>query len=142
LLYDKKRRCVILNRQFRIATVYRDNTSGMTLETCAGKIEGMSAYDTILKEIKEETGYVVAEAQFLFKLFMSPGPYAEQIGFYAAAYTPEQKLEHGGGLKEEGEQIEVLEVPFDEALDMITRGDIVDAKTVILLQYAALKELL
>jgi nudix-type nucleoside diphosphatase (YffH/AdpP family) len=141
LLYDKKRRCVLLNEQFRIATVYRDNNSGISIEACAGKLDNCTAYDTILKEIKEETGYVVTEPQFLFRLFMSPGPYAEQIHFFAAPYTPEQKLEQGGGLKEEGEEIHVFEVSLDEAMDMIDRGVIADAKTVILLQYAALNNL-
>jgi GDP-mannose pyrophosphatase NudK len=141
LLYDKRRRCVLLTRQFRIATAYRDNITGLSIETCAGKVEDCSPYDTILKEIKEETGYILTEAQFLFKLFMSPGPYAEQIHFYAVAYTPEQKLAQGGGLKEEGEEIETFEVPFDDVLEMIERGVISDAKTVILLQYAQVKGL-
>ncbi len=143
LLYNRARRTVLLIRQFRIATVYNGHPSGMLTEVCAGKIEGkLTAEQTIIKEIKEETGYDVKEVERVLSLYMSPGAFTEKLELFVAEYGPQDKQNAGGGLKEEGEDIAVREVPFDEALAMIARGEIIDAKTVILLQHAALNMLL
>ncbi len=138
LLYSKARRTVLLNRQFRIAIVCNGHPSGMLTEVCAGKIDDLPADATVLKEIREETGFVLPAVQKVLSVYMSPGAFTERLDMYIAEYSPEQKQAKGGGLKEEGEDIEVLEVPFDDALKMIGNGEIIDAKTIILLQYAAL----
>lgn len=143
LLYNKERRTVLLIRQFRIATVYNGHASGMMTEVCAGKIEGnLSAEATVEKEIKEETGYEITKAQRVLSLYMSPGAFTERLELFVAEYSDAQKQSSGGGLREEGEDIAVRELPFDEALAMISRGEIMDAKTVILLQWAAMNGLL
>lgn len=141
LLYNAARKTVLLARQFRIATTRNGHPSGMLLEVCAGKMEDLSADETVLKEICEETGYELKEAKHIMSVFMSPGAFTERLELYVAAYTPEQKVERGGGLAEEGEDIVVQELPFTEALAMIENGQIIDAKTILLLQYAALHKL-
>jgi nudix-type nucleoside diphosphatase (YffH/AdpP family) len=143
LLYDAARGTVLLNRQFRIATVFNGHPDGMLTEACAGKIEdGLSAEETALKELREETGYVVGEVTPVMRLFMSPGSFTEQLHFFTAPYTPADKKEAGGGKKEEGEAIDLMEMRFEDAMEMLRRGEIIDAKTVILLQHAALSGLL
>ena len=143
LLYNKAQGTVILNRQFRIATVYNGNPGGMLTEVCAGKIEnGLSPDETVRKEIEEETGYSLKDVMPVMKLYMSPGAFTEMLHFYVAAYTPVDKKKEGGGLKEEGEQIEPEELPYGKAMEMVQRGEINDAKTVLLLQYAGLHGLL
>lgn len=140
LLYDKARGTVLLNRQFRLVTVYNGLPDGMLTEVCAGKIEGgLSPEETVRKEIREETGYAVGEVTPVMRLYMSPGALTETLYFYVAAYTPAEKVEAGGGKADEGEAIELQEIPFSEAMEQVKRGEIVDAKTVILLQYAALQ---
>jgi nudix-type nucleoside diphosphatase (YffH/AdpP family) len=143
LLYNKEQRTVILNHQFRLVTVYNQNPDGMLIEVCAGKVEdGLSPEATVQKEAIEETGYRVSEVKEVMKLYMSPGSFTELLHFYVGKYDPDDRPGKGGGNEEEGEDIEVNEVPFGEAMEMVRNGAIKDAKTVILLQYANLNRLL
>ena len=143
LLYNKEARTVVLTKQFRIATFVNGNSSGMLLETAAGLLEeGESPEDAMLREIKEETGYEISGVQKVYEAYSSAGSLSELIYFYVAPYTPQQKVEEGGGLAEEGEEVKIIEMPFDKAIQMIENGEIRDAKTIMLLQYAQLKNLL
>ena len=143
LLYNKENKTVILTRQFRIATYVNGNNSGMLTETCAGLIDkDESPEETIKREIKEETGYAIEKVEQVYQAYSSAGSLTELIYLYVAPYTPAQKVSEGGGLKKEGEDVQVLEIPFAQAMQMLEKGEIQDAKTIILLQYAQLKGLL
>lgn len=143
LLYNKKQKTVLLTRQFRIASFLNGNTTGMLLETPAGLLEeGEQPANTMMREIKEETGYEVGEIHKVCEGYSSPGAYTELLYLYVAEYTQKDKVEAGGGLKEEGEDITLVELPFDEALAGIAKGTIRDLKTILLLQYAAWKALM
>lgn len=143
LLYNKEARTVILTRQFRLATYLNGNPEGTLIETCAGLLEeGENADETVKREIEEETGYALTDVQKVYEAYTSAGVLTERLYLYVAPYTKEQRTGKGGGLEEEGEEVQVLEMPFDEAVVMMERGEIKDAKTIILLQYAKLKQLL
>jgi nudix-type nucleoside diphosphatase (YffH/AdpP family) len=143
LLYNKKTRSVLLTRQFRIASFLNGNTTGMLLETPAGLLEeGEEPAAAMIREIKEETGYEVAGIEKVCEGYSSPGAYTELLHLYVAEYSKGDKVEAGGGLKEEGEDIALIEMPFDEALQQVTSGAIRDLKTILLLQFAAWKGLL
>lgn len=142
LLYNQANKTVILTKQFRIATYINGNKSGMLVETCAGLMDdNESPDDAIIREIKEETGYAVTNVQKVYQAYSSAGSLTELIYLYIAPYTKEQKVAKGGGLEEEGEDVKIIEMSFDEAIEMMERGEIQDAKTIILLQYAQLKGL-
>jgi len=138
LLYDPERRTVLLTRQFRYPVYVNGHPDGMLIEAAAGLLDDDSAEDAIRREAEEETGVAVGELEHVFDVFMSPGSVTECVHFYAAPYSAGTRLGDGGGLAAEGEDIEVLEIPFDQALTMIRSGDIADAKTIMLLQWAAL----
>ena len=138
LLYDPDRRTVLLTRQFRYPVYVNDHPDGMLLETAAGLLDADDPETAIRREAIEETGHEVAELEHVFDLYMSPGSVTERIHFYAARYSAETGLHAGGGLADEGEHIDVVELPFDDALAQIGSA-IVDAKTIILLQWAALR---
>ena len=139
LLYNKENESVILTRQFRLPTYLNNNKTGLMIETCAGIIEDHdNPTETILREIMEETGYKVNKATKVFQLYSTPGSVAEMLFYFVAQYTSENRKGEGGGLDEESEDIEVLEMPFEEAYTKMQTGEINDAKTVILLQYARL----
>lgn len=139
LLLNKDNENIVLTKQFRIPAFLNKHPTGMLLETCAGIIEdNEDPLKGILREIEEETGFKVHKAKKIFDLYSTPGSVAEKINYYIAYYSNEQKVGSGGGLDEEKEDIEVIELPFQEAFDKIQRGEIKDAKTVILLQYAKL----
>jgi GDP-mannose pyrophosphatase NudK len=104
------------------------------LEACAGKLEGEAPEKRIIKEIEEELGYRIEKLDQLFELYMSPAGLMEKIAFFACRYSPADKVSGGGGLADEGEDIEVVEVELDKASAMIG-NDIIDAKTVILIQF-------
>ncbi|MGB8277622.1 MAG: NUDIX domain-containing protein [Methylovirgula sp.] len=140
LLYDPDRGRVLLVRQFRLAAYLAAGREAI-IEVCAGKLEGLDAAARIVMEVQEETGYAIKNPRFLFEAFMSPGVFAERLGFFAAAYSPADKSGAGGGA-DDGEDIEVLEPTFEEALAMIESGEIIDAKTILLLHYAKLTGLL
>ena len=143
LLYNTVTRTIILTKQFRIATYLNGNDSGMLVEACAGLLEkNEHPDDTVKREIKEETGYAVTQVQKVYEAYTSAGTLTELLYLYVAPYSKEQKETRGGGLAEEGEEVEVMEIPFDEALQMMEQGGIKDAKTIILLQYIQLKQLL
>lgn len=142
LLYNKAHRSVILTRQFRMPTYINGNESGLLIECCAGLLDKDNAEECIKRETEEETGYRVSAVQKVFEAYMSPGSVTEILHFFVAEYAKEMKVHAGGGLAEEEENIEVLELPFSEALDMVRTGQIKDGKTIMLLQYAAIHQLL
>ncbi|MBK0378936.1 GDP-mannose pyrophosphatase NudK [Mucilaginibacter segetis] len=142
LLYNKAAQTVILTRQFRMPTYLNGNQSGFLIEACAGLLDKDNPEDCIRKEAEEETGYKITDVQKVFEAYMSPGSVTEILYFFTAEYTKDMKVSEGGGLEEETEHIEVLELPFSRALDMITTGEIMDAKTIMLLQHAAINHLL
>jgi nudix-type nucleoside diphosphatase (YffH/AdpP family) len=137
LPYHLKRRTVVLARQFRLPT-YVNGYDGLLIETVAGLLDNAAPEDRIRAETEEEIGYRLHHVHKVFQAFMSPGAVTEKMHFFVAEYEPEMRIGSGGGLACEGEDIEVIELAFDEALAMIEDGRIVDAKTIMLLQYAAL----
>jgi nudix-type nucleoside diphosphatase (YffH/AdpP family) len=137
LLYDPERRTVLLTRQFRIPA-YLNQHDGYLIEAAAGMLDDASPEERIREEVQEETGYRVEEVRKIFDLFMSPGAVTERVHFFVGRYAPDQRAGEGGGLAEEGEDIEVLELSYDEALAKVASGEIRDAKTVLLLQYLQL----
>lgn len=142
LLYNRQSQTVILTRQLRIPTYLNGNETGMMIEACAGLLDTENAEDCIKRETEEETGYQISHVQKIFEVYMSPGSVTEILYFFVAEYSTEMKVNEGGGLDEEQENIEVLELGFKQALDMVKTGEIKDAKTVMLLQYAQVNKLL
>ncbi|MDP5183550.1 NUDIX domain-containing protein [Blastococcus sp. BMG 814] len=139
LLHDVARGTVLLSRQFRFPVYVNGHPDGMLLEAAAGLLDEDDAETAIRREAEEELGVTVGELQHVFDVWMSPGSVTERLHFYAAPYTAADRTADGGGLAEEGEDIEVVELPFDEALRMVADGRIADAKTIMLLQWAALQ---
>ena len=137
LLYNRPKKTVLLIKQFRMPTYVNGNSTGMLLETCAGLLDNDSPEDCIRKEAIEETGFAVGKVDKLFEAYMSPGSVTEIVHFFAAEYDESQRQNAGGGV--EDEDIEVLEVPFTEALAMIKDGRIKDGKTIMLLQHAQIQ---
>jgi GDP-mannose pyrophosphatase NudK len=134
LPYDPDRRTILLTRQLRIPAFLQDGKETM-LEACAGKLEGEAPEQRMVKEIEEELGYRIDHLDRLFELYMSPAAVMEKITFFTCSYSPADQVSAGGGLADEGEDIEVVEIELEKAVSMIGTGQIVDAKTVILLQY-------
>lgn len=141
LLYNLEKRTLILTRQFRF-TVFLNGHDGYLIETAAGLLDNMDPESRIKAEAEEETGYRVARPQKVFEAFMSPGSVTEKLYFYIAEYQPQDRTGDGGGIKDEGEDIEVLEMPFEAALRAIDDGLIVDGKTIMLIYHLALKGIL
>jgi nudix-type nucleoside diphosphatase (YffH/AdpP family) len=137
LPYDPARRTVVLTRQFRYPA-FVNGHDDLLIEAPAGLLDQASPEERIRAELEEETGYRVREVRPVFEAFMSPGSVTEKLHFFIAAYEPKDRVEAGGGQASEGEDIEVLEMPFDRALAMIETGEIRDGKTIMLLQHAAL----
>ncbi|MGU9868367.1 GDP-mannose pyrophosphatase NudK [Kluyvera ascorbata] len=133
LLYNRHKQSVVLVRQFRVATWVNGNLDGMLIETCAGLLDDDEPEDCIRKEAIEETGYQVSNVRKVFQLYMSPGGVTEIVHFFIAEYDERLRQNDGGGV--EDEDIDVLELPFTQAIEMIRSGEICDGKTVILLQY-------
>jgi nudix-type nucleoside diphosphatase (YffH/AdpP family) len=138
LPYNLAQRTVILVRQFRYPAFIAGHDD-LLVEAAAGLLDDASPEERIRLEAEEETGYRLHDVHKIFEAFMSPGAVTEKIHFFAAEYEPQMRVSAGGGLADEGEEIEVLELGLDEALAMIADGRIVDAKTIMLLQHAALK---
>lgn len=138
LLFDPHRRTVVLTRQFRLPVFLNGGNDGMLMEACAGLLDGDDPQTCIRREAEEETGYHVRQPRKVFEAYMSPGSVTEKLHFFVAEYQPADRIRAGGGLREEGEDIEVIEMSLDEALARIHTGAIQDGKTVMLLQHAAL----
>lgn len=142
LLYNKTSQTVILTQQFRMPTYLNGNENGMMIEACAGLLDTDNPEECIRRETEEETGYRISNVTKIFELYMSPASVTEIIFFFVAEYTKEMKISDGGGLDAEQEHIEVLEIPYLQALEMVANGTIKDAKTLLLLQYAQINHLL
>jgi GDP-mannose pyrophosphatase NudK len=140
LLFNRHKATVLLIRQFRLPTYLNGNADGVLIETCAGLLDDDLPEDCIRKEAMEETGYEVGEVTKLFSAYMSPGGVTELLHFFAAQYHDTQRINDGGGV--EDEDIDVLELPFAQALQMVASGEIKDGKTIMLLQYAQIHHLL
>lgn len=140
LLYNSTKEAVILIRQFRLPTYLNGNETGFLIEACAGKLnQGENPEEAIRREIEEETGHRVKQIEKVFESYMSPGSVTEVISMYLASYDESTYIHSGGGLAEEGENIEVLELPLNQALEWMHSGKIKDAKTIMLLQFLALR---
>ena len=137
LPYNLAQRTVVLVRQFRYPA-YVNGYDDLLIEAAAGLLDNGTPEVRIRAEVEEETGYRLGEIRKIFEAFMSPGSVTEKLHFFVGEYEPKMKVGSGGGLADEGEDIEVLELAIDQALAMIGDGRIVDAKTIMLLQYAAL----
>ncbi len=142
LLYNKRRETVVLTRQFRMPTFVNGNEDGMMIEVCAGLLDGNDPESAMIKEVEEEIGYKIKSVEKVFESYMSPGSVTEILHFFVGAYDEKMKTGSGGGAEDETENIEVLEYSFQQALQMIGTGEIKDAKTILLLQYAALHHIL
>jgi GDP-mannose pyrophosphatase NudK len=138
LLCNPTQGTVILVRQFRIPLL-RKESSPYLIEACAGVLEGDDPEACAKKEAEEETGFRVSHVRHVFDSYMSPGSVTEKLSFFLAEYDAESRVSEGGGLADEGEDIEVIEMPFAEALAKISTGEILDAKTIMLLQHAAIE---
>lgn len=141
LLYNKAQRTVVLTRQFRFP-IYLSNNDGFLIEAAAGLLDNSSPEARIIAEAEEETGFQITQAEKVFEAYMSPGSVTEKLYFFIAEYSDTNRHGTGGGLEDEGEDIEVLEWPFEQALEAIKTGEIQDAKTIMLLQYLALNTIL
>lgn len=142
LLYNKLQKTVILTKQFRLPTYVNGNESGMLIEACAGLLDKDNAEDCIKRETEEETGYKVSSVQKIFEAYMSPGSVTEILYFFIAEYSKSMKVNEGGGVEHEEENIEVLEMEINKAMQMIETGEIKDGKTIMLLQYVKLHNLI
>lgn len=142
LLYDPARRTVILTRQFRFPAWFNGDDNPWLIEAPAGKLDGDDPLTCAKKEAEEETGYRVRDLTLVAAPYMSPGSVTEKLYLYVGQYDASARISAGGGLEDEGEDIETLELPFTEAMAMLARGEIADGKTIILLQHVALKGLL
>lgn len=143
LLYNVEKATVILTKQFRMPIYENNKNEGMSIEVCAGAIDkNESPEHTMLREIEEEVGYKIETIHTVLEAYMSPGALTEKLHLFVAEYSEDMKINEGGGLDSEDEEIEVLELSFKEAIDMIESKTIIDAKTIMLLQYAQINNLL
>jgi GDP-mannose pyrophosphatase NudK len=142
LLYNRAQQTVILTRQFRFPTYVNGNADGMMVEACAGLLDKDDAATCIKRETEEETGFRIEHVKKVFEAYMSPGAVTERLYFFVGEYAAANKVSDGGGHHHEGEDIEVLELSLDAALAMVNTGEICDGKTIMLLQYAKLNNLL
>lgn len=145
LLHNREADTVILTRQFRLPTFVNGNQSGMLIEACAGLLDDEAGAperpdDAVRRELEEETGYRIQSVEKIMEAYMSPGSVTEKLFFYLAHYTADTERNAGGGIDEE--EIEILELPLSQAMAMIKSGEIRDGKTIMLLQYLRLQQLL
>lgn len=141
LLFNRQAQTVVLTRQFRFP-VFVNGHDGMLIEAAAGLLDNASPEERIRAEAEEETGYFVQNVQKVFEAYMSPGSVTEKLHFFVGEYHADSRVGVGGGVEAEGEDLEVLELPLTEALQAIRQGIIVDAKTIMLLQFVALNHTL
>lgn len=142
LLYNSTNKTVILTRQFRLPTYLNGNKNGMMIEVCAGLLDEDNPEQCIIRETEEEAGYRLTTVHKVMETYMSPGAVTEILYLFLGEYDASLKVSEGGGLEQEQENIEVLEMTFNEAYAMIESGEIQDAKTIILLQHAKIKGLI
>ena len=142
LLYNPTKKTVILTKQFRMPTYLNGNNDGMSIEVCAGLLDGDEPEKCVIKEAEEESGYRVTNVKKVLQSYMSPGAVTEIVYMFVAEYSDEMKVSDGGGLADEHENIEVLEVSFTKALKMVNDNEISDGKTIMLLQYAQIHHLI
>ncbi|MEZ4792300.1 MAG: NUDIX domain-containing protein [Gelidibacter sp.] len=142
LLYSPEKRTVILTKQFRMPAYENETADGMSIEACAGAIDkNESPKSTIIREVEEEVGYRIKSARQVLQAYTSPGALTEKMYLFVAEYSDDMKVNEGGGVANENEEIEVLELPFLKTLKMMETGEIQDAKTIMLLQYALIHKL-
>ncbi len=141
LLYNSTKKTVILTKQFRMPSYLNGNDDGMMIEVCAGLLDKQDPITCIKNEAEEETGYKILNPKKVFEIYSTPGAVTEKIYYFIAEYSNEMKISEGGGLEEETEEIEVLELDFEKAIEMVSTGEICDAKSIILLQYAQINKL-
>lgn len=139
LLFNKEKQTLILTKQFRLPSYVNGNKDGMMIEVCAGLLDNDDPLTCIVKEAEEETGYGISNPKKVFEIYSTPGAVSEKIHYFIAEYTSEMQISGGGGLAEETEDIEVLELPIKEAYQMVLNGEIKDAKTIILIQHLLLE---
>jgi nudix-type nucleoside diphosphatase (YffH/AdpP family) len=142
LLYNKEFKTVILTRQFRLPTFINGNNTGMLIEACAGLLDKDNPEDCIRRETEEETGYKITDVRKIYEAYMSPGSVTEILYFFIAEYSASMRVNEGGGVEHEEENIEVLELAIEKAMQMIGTGEIKDGKTIMLLQYIKLHNIL
>jgi GDP-mannose pyrophosphatase NudK len=142
LLYNTTKQKLILTKQFRLPTYINGNADGLLIEACAGLLDQEHPEECIRRETEEETGYRIDKVQKVFEAYMSPGSVTEMLYFFIAEYTPVMKVSDGGGLEEEQENIEVMEIGFNEAVRMVADGRIRDGKTIMLIQYLQLNNII
>lgn len=142
LLYNLDKGTVILTQQFRMPIYENNREEGISIEACAGAIDNNDKpIETILRETEEEVGYKINNAKQVLTAYTSPGALTEKMYLFIAAYNETMKTNDGGGLETENEEIEVLEMPFSTAIEMMNTGKIIDAKTIMLIQYAQINNL-
>jgi nudix-type nucleoside diphosphatase (YffH/AdpP family) len=140
-LYNTSNKNIILTRQFRLPSYLNGNETGMMIEVCAGLLDKDHPEQCIIRETEEETGYRIPKVKKVMETFMSPGAVTEILHLFIGEYDQSMKVSEGGGLEHEQENIEVIEMPFEEAYAMIATGEIKDAKTITLLLYAKVNNL-
>ena len=142
LLYNREHGTVVLIRQFRFPAFVNGLADGMLIEVCAGLLDQEDPEGCAKREAEEEAGFVVHNPRKVLEAYMSPGSVTEKVFFFVAEYERQHRVSSGGGDQTEGEDIEVLEIPIDRAMEMVAGGEILDGKTIMLLQYARLEKLL
>jgi nudix-type nucleoside diphosphatase (YffH/AdpP family) len=141
LLYNRQQKTIILTKQFRLPAYLNGNETGMMIEVCAGLLDLDHPEQCIIRETEEETGYRISTVKKIMETYMSPGSITEILHLFVGEYDASMKVNDGGGLEHEQEEIEVIEMPFVEAYNKIATGEIKDAKTILLLQYAQINNL-
>ncbi|GAA4935111.1 GDP-mannose pyrophosphatase NudK [Algibacter agarivorans] len=142
LLYNREKLTIILTKQFRMPTYMNDNEDGLLVEIAAGMLDKDNPEACIIRETEEEVGYRLESVKKVYEGYSSPGVMTEKMHFFIGEYTDDMKVNDGGGLESEAEDIEVLEMPFEKAVAMLNNGEIVDTRTIVLLQYAIIHKLL
>ncbi len=142
LLYNKEQKTIILTRQFRLPSYLNGNKTGMMIEVCAGLLDKDQPEQCIIRETEEETGYRIQSVKKVMETYVSPGAVTEILHLFIGEYDASMKVSEGGGLEHEQEEIEVMEWPFEKAYNMIATGEIRDSKTIMLLQYAKINNLI
>ncbi len=142
LLYNKEKGTVVLTKQFRMPIYENDKNDSMSIEACAGAIdENDTPLQTIIRETEEEVGYSISDAKHVLTAYTSPGALTEKMYLFVAEYNDTMKINDGGGLDSEDEEIEILEMPFHTVIQMVQDEKIIDAKTIMLIQYAQINKL-